>query len=224
MKMISVLLGTAALAASAGLASAATISLHGHAKAPHHFKSNPADRTLNVLYDQNGDDSGIATVSQNFESTFAIYDSFAADDFTTTSKWRLREVDVTGAYFNGYGPAASEDVVIYQDDKGIPGKVVEEALGVAGNDDGFGSFVITLPKLKALKGHKKYWLSVVANCAFQGGCGQWGWENQTSVVNTPAQWENPNGGYGLCPTWEDESACISGTPGDHMFTLRGKGH
>ena len=223
MKTTAILLGTAALVASAGLANAGTITTVGHNKAPHHFAHNPTNRALKTLYDQTSNDSGIGIVSQNFESTFAAYDAAAADDFTVGKKWKVSEVDANGVYFNGYGPATSEDVTFYSSKKNKPSKVVAQFLNVSGTDDGFGSFVITLPKkgVKLTKG--TYWVSVVANCSFTGGCGEWGWENQTTSEGTAAQWQNPGGGFGVCPKWDDENVCIPDGQGDHMFALKGKG-
>lgn len=219
MKMTSILLGTAAFVASAGIAVAGPSTVGHNSKGHHGFKG--VDRQLSVLYDQHGTDSGIGIVSQNFESTFAAYDAAAADDFSVAGGGKASEVDANGVYFNGYGPASSEDVTFYKNKKGKPGKVVKASLGVAGTDDGFGSFTIPVTKTK-LKAGKTYWVSVVANCSFTGGCGEWGWENQTTIVGTAAQWQNPGGGFGVCPTWDDENVCIPDGQGDHMFTIRGK--
>ncbi|HVU19322.1 MAG TPA: hypothetical protein VHE09_01225 [Rhizomicrobium sp.] len=222
MKMTSVLLGTAALVASTGLAFAG--HQHANPMAAHkakivHHELKGVNRSLTVLYNQQGTDSGIGIDSQNFESSFAAYDDAAADDFTTSGTWKVKEIDVVGQYYNGYGPAESEDVTIYTSKHGHPNNVWAQALGVVGSDDGFGSFAIKA-KLKKLKPGKQYWVSVVANCPFFS-CGQWAWENQTTQVGDPAQWQNPGGGFGVCPTWDDENVCIPDGQGDHMFTLRG---
>jgi hypothetical protein len=110
--------------------------------------------------------------------------------------------------------------VFYKDKKGAPGKEVA-SFDVAGADNGFGSFVIKLPKAVKLKaGH--YWMSVQANMDFSAG-GEWGWENQVETVGSSAMWENPNGGFGTgCNKWSVENVCIPDGQGDHMFTLRGK--
>jgi hypothetical protein len=224
-----VLFATAAvLALSVGASAGVSVStkglnIHAQQKATHNVGSS-------VLYDQHGTDSGIGIVSQNFQSSFDIYDAQAADDFVVPGghRWRVREVDATGVYFNGVGPADSETVTFYKDDHGKPGKMVSTDT-VTGTDDGFGSFTISLSKAGSpiLKGGhgdgKTYWVSVVANMDFFVG-GEWGWENQTTVVGNPAQWQNPGGGFGVCPTWEDENVCIADGQGDHMFTIRGGDH
>ena len=136
MKMTSILLGTAALVASTGLAFAAPMTAH-HGKVKHGLKG--VNRALSVLYDQNDSDDGIGIVSQNFESSFDAYDAQAADDFTVPAgdTWKIKEVDVTGVYFNGSGPSRDETVTFYKSKKGRPGKVVGESQTVAG-DDNFG--------------------------------------------------------------------------------------
>ena len=76
-------------------------------------------------------------------------------------------------------------------------------------------------KLKGGKNGTTYWVSVVANLDFLAG-GEWGWENRTTTNGGAAQWQNPGGGFGVCPTWGDENVCIPDGQGDHMFTIRGK--
>lgn len=228
-----VLLATAAvLALSVGGASAAGVSVSTkgmHAKA-HKIDRVKANHANAVLYDQHGTDSGIGIVSQNFESSFDAYDSQAADDFVVPAghRWRVREVDASGVYFNGSGPATSETVTFYKDKNGHPGKVV--GTDTVTGTDSFGSFAISLSKNGSpiLRGGKKgagktYWVSVVANLDFFAG-GEWGWENQTTVVHNPAQWQNPGGGFGVCSSWDDENVCIPDGQGDHMFTIRGGDH
>jgi len=218
-KTFALLMGTAAVFAMVGTASAAPVSSVAGGKA--HAVKNP-NRAASVLYDQSNNDSGIGIVSQNFETTFDAYDAQAADDFTVpaNAKWKITEVDALGVYFNGPGPARDETVTFYKNKGGHPGKAVYSAQ-VAGSDN-FGSFTIPVSKtLKGGAGGNTYWVSVVANMDFGVG-GEWGWENQTTSEGNPAQWQNPGGGFGVCPTWGQENVCIPDGQGDHMFTLRGK--
>ena len=213
-----VLFATAAvLALSVGAASAKPV-VSQHGTKAHALKG--ADRSAGVLYDQSNNDSGIGIVSQNFESSFDIYDAMAADDFTVPkgSKWKVSEVDAFGVYFNGSGPARDENVTFYKDDNGSVGAEVA-SYTVAGTDN-FGSF--TIPIKKALKLKKgTYWVSVQANLDFSAG-GEWGWENQSTSEGTPAQWINPGDGFGTgCTSWSQENVCIPDGQGDHMFTIRG---
>jgi hypothetical protein len=222
-----VLLASAAvLALSMGSASAAGHhpALNGKATAQSKIAhwGKAANRAATVLYDQNDDSQGYADVSQNFESTFDAYDAQGADDFVVPkgSTWKVTEVDVSGLYFNGSGPADSLDVVFYKDSKGVPGKAVKTISGASYTDVGFGSFVIDLGKGAKLK-KGKYWVSVVANMAFLVG-GEWGWSTRNTMGgNHPAQWQNPGGGFGLCSTWCERDTAIGGGI-DNMFTLRGK--
>src|SRR5690242_10152744 len=117
---------------------------------------------LKSLYDQNDLDQGIGIVSENFgEPMFAIYDAQGADDFTVPSgtQWKVKEVDVTGVYFNGSGPAASENVSFYQSSSGRPGALIHKYSRIVGVDNGTGSFAIDLGRgVKLEEGH--YWVSV----------------------------------------------------------------
>ena len=76
-----------------------------------------------VLYDQYDNAGTNATSSQNFEASFDIYDDMLADDFVVPGgqTWHVNEVDVQGLYYNGAGPAASVNVVFYDDhEAGLP--------------------------------------------------------------------------------------------------------
>jgi hypothetical protein len=215
---------TMLLAAGAVLALTGAASAAGHIAPAGHgvvkaFPRSGLDRSSGVLYDQHGTDSGIGIVSQNFESTYDAYDAAAADDFTVGKKWKVSEVDVTGVYFNGSGPARDETVTFYKDSGGLPGAAVNSQT-VAGSDSG-GSFNIPLKSVKLKAG--TYWVSVYANMDFGAG-GEWGWENQLSVVGNPAAWQNPGGGFGIgCTSWTTETSCIPDGQGDHEFTIKGKG-
>lgn len=199
-----------------------------HGKAA--FKT--ADRSLAVLYDQNSDAEGYSDISQNFESTYDAYDSQGSDDFTVPDggKWVVKEVDVSGLYFKGTGPASgvasSENVFFYKaakGKKGGPKTLVAEFDNVVGDDDGAGDFVIRISKkgLKLNPGH--YYVSVQANMDF-GTAGEWGWGTRNTQVGNFASWQDPGDGFGTgCTSWSNEQVCLGDLSGpDHMFTLRGK--
>jgi len=218
----SVLLAAAAvLALSAGGASAASRpSMAQHSVKAHSINRNAVNRSLSTLYDQSANDSGIGIVSQNFESSFDVYDAQAADDFTVPSgsKWIISEIDVNGVYFNGSGPAVSENVTFYKDKNGKPGKIVDSF--TSAGSDSFGSFVITPANPVKLKAGT-YWMSVQVNLDFGAG-GEWGWENQSTSEGTAAQWVNAGDGFGTgCTTYTTENVCIPDGQGDHMFVLKG---
>jgi hypothetical protein len=160
-------------------------------------------KPVKLLWNQNSNFS-YGIVSQNFSSAFsATYDAAAADDFAVPAgkTWKVKEVDVTGVYFNGSGPASSEVVTFYKNSKGYPGKVLKSLTLTC--TDSAGSFACALPravKLNNSAGTKKatYWVSVVANLNFTQG-GEWGWITNTTVHGHRAVWENPGGD--ACKTW-----------------------
>jgi hypothetical protein len=182
--------------------------------------------TLTVLYDQQVDDSGLAIVSQMFESTYSIYDSVAADDFTVPqgSIWTIKEIDVTGQYFNGSGPATSENVAFYMVNRmGRPAKKILQTFAFVKGKRSLGSFAIKLKNAMPLAAGS-YFVSVQANLAFSQG-GEWGWESTTTGQNfgNPAVWENPANGFDVgCRKWKVEDVCIPDGQGpDHLFSLLG---
>lgn len=214
------LASTAVLALIAGSGPAASNPVSTAKPATFHLSAVPPS----VLYDQNSN-FGTGIVSQNFSSSFYVYDSAAADDFVIPAghKWKIAEVDVTGAYYNGSGPADSEIVTFYTDRKGYPHAV--KGTFTLNCTDSRGSFACTLPgKGQILSGGKsgrQYWVSVVANCDFIT-CGEWGWVQNTKIRKYEGVWENPHNGFGTgCTTWTRNSACFL-MPGDYAFDLRGK--
>jgi len=183
--------------------------------------SPPGTKKLKVLYSQNSNDTGQSIDSQSFESSFSEYDDQGADDFVVPPRsiWKIGEVDVTGVYFNGSGPAASENVFFYKDNRGEPGKQIASALELNGRHDASGSFAITIPTVRLKPG--TYWVSVQANCSFTGGCGEWGWEVSSVQHGNQAQWRDPNYRLGGCPTWGSIEICVDAVGPDLMFKLRG---
>lgn len=172
--------------------------------------ARPGSKTL---YDQNKDDAERAILSQSLDG------SQAADDFTVPAghTWIVREVDVTGVFFNGSGPADSENVFFYKDNSGLPGDLVTACPDQNGTQNGFGSFTIVLgtackAKFKGKTEGQTYWVSVQANIDFNGGGGEWGWELSLDTNGNPAAWQSPGSD---CPTWCSISS-------DLMFALKGK--
>lgn len=152
----------------------------------------PVHQPSKVLWDQNSN-FGYGVVSDNFSAGFSSYDSAAADDFVVPNgqSWRITEVDVTGVYYNGSGPASSEVVVFYGNTgNGKPGHVRQGPYAVHCNDNA-GSFKCILPESARLRSGT-WWVTVVANCDFTG-CGQWGWMTNTVVHGNAAVWEEGDG-------------------------------
>lgn len=188
---------------------------------PAHFK-HPNGTT--VLYDQTFS-SGIGLLSQNFtDSGFSIYSSAGADDFVVTDAagWTISEVDLTGQYFNGSGPADSFDVTIYNDAGGVPGTVACSESGLSYTNTG-GSWQIALnPGCNVSTG--TYWVSAKANMAFFSG-GEFGWTAFSGGAGAGAVWENPDGGISPgCTTWMSLSAGCFSIPVGDAFSFAIVGH
>lgn len=215
MKKTQLLAAAAVLALTSGVSLAAAPSVAGKGA----VKALSGVKTDAVLYSQNDNDGGTGVTSQNFEATFDAYDNSGADDFKVPkgSTWIVSSVDVTGVYYNGSGPAASEHVTFYANAGGLPGAAVADFPAAAGSDSS-GSFSIPV-KAKLKKG--TYWVGVSANLDFQAG-GQWGWEIRSVQAGNAAAWQNPGGGFGVgCTTWDALQTCLGFGP-DFMFALNGK--
>jgi hypothetical protein len=173
-----------------------------------------------TLYDQNRDPSGSWVSSQPSENGFS--ETQAADDFVVPEghTWIIKQVDVTGIYFNGSGPANYENVFFYRDKGGLPGDLVAQCPNQHGAENGFGSLAIVLAKAcKAkLRGGKTYWVSVQVSVDFFSG-GQWDWNLSTDTSGNQAAWQSPDSE--TCPTWGHIKHCF-GLDGDLMFALRGR--
>ena len=232
MSRSTLLTSAAVIALNAGMALAGPgPALFG--KPANYYPDRP---TTGILYSQNSPSSYYVD-SQNFTSgSFTSYNDAAADDFVVPvgQIWQVTGLDVSGVYFNGSGPATSEVVTFYRNHctKGHcqPGKGIYNANVVckAAPLNRFSGESCTLPKragkgpgLKLKAG--TYWLSFVANCSLQGGCGEWGWYLTTTNHNSPGQYENPGNGFGTgCTSWTNTSACFSSAPSDdYAFDLTG---
>ncbi len=124
--------------------------------------------------------------------------------------WSIDQVDVAGVYFNGTGPVNSVNVSFYSDASGLPGTQVATRPNLTVGDTN-GSFTIPIPSAVSLTaGH--YWVSVQANMDFPVG-GQWGWTDRTVQSNNEAAWQNPGGGFGICPTWGARGTTCGIDPG-----------
>src|ERR1051325_2330025 len=215
----------AILALSAGTAVAA--------KAPAMSAKGTTARVISAvpgsvtLYDQTSAFVSNAISSQNFESAFDAYDDQAADDFAVPAghTWKIKEVDVLGVNFGSF-PANSLHVILYKNSKGLPGDVAGDCDNLSNSGyNGAGGYAIKIPKGCALKAKggtkgKTYWGSVIANQNF-GTDSQWYWDANQSSNGAHGQWQNPGGGFGICPTWCDDST-VFGYSTDLAFALKGK--
>lgn len=187
------------------------------------FNAFQAPRGTRALWNQMSSDAGTAVNSQNYTSgNGSSLNDQGADDFVIPrgKTWKITEIDVAGQYFNGTGPATSENVIFYKNNNGIPGKPVKR--GTFNNLAGaYGpNFTLVLPGkgLQLRSGH--YWVSVIANMGFYP-VGEWGWEVNNLQHGYQAMWQNPPGGiYGICTTWGTIENCVGVGP-DLMFEMKG---
>ncbi len=213
--------GVVALTAASAFVPAANAQ-GSHLSLKHHASAHAAtfgSSKATTCYDQSKDSSGSVVVSQNFtESQDDGYDSVGADDFVLKKACKVATVNVSGAYFNGTGPADNETVTFYADKKGKPSKAI--ATSTTKGKDTAGSFAIKLKKPVSLdKG--TYWISVQANMDGTVG-GEWGWEaSATDQAGKPAVWQNPGDAFATgCTKWSNMQTCLGGTTGpDFLFSL-----
>lgn len=176
-----------------------------------------------LLWNQSGNGSGYYIDSQNFTSGSSQYNNQGADDFVVPQdqEWRITEVVVTGEFVNGSGPATSENIIFYKDKEGKPGAVVKNGTFVNLNGTGGPNFAIVLPGRGIKLKPGTYWVSVIANMDFYAQ-GLWTWEASTVENGNQAMWQNPKGGFGICPTWDTIENCQGSAGPDFVFKLRGK--
>ncbi len=178
-----------------------------------------------LLYSQNDNLSASSTTSQNFEAANNAFDNELADDFVVPAGgWAINEIAVTGAYFNGPGPAPTVHVAFYNNSGTLPGAAIAACdYPAIVPVDTVGSFSMTLAPVCALA-PGTYWVSVVANMDFAPN-GQWGWTDRTVTSNSPAAWRNPGGGFATpCTVAFGARAATCGigaTAPDQMFSLFG---
>ena len=173
-----------------------------------------------VLYDQYNNASTTGSLSATFDD-FPTFNADLADDFVVPGgqTWNVESIDADGIYFNGAGPAFNWNVFIYADNAGLPGAQVFSAtnqpVSVVGT-----TFTVTLP-VPAVLTAGTYWIEIQANMDFATQ-GEWGWTDRTVQSNSPAAWQNPGGGFGLCPSWTSKLICIPTAGGpDQVYRLNG---
>jgi hypothetical protein len=173
-----------------------------------------------VLYDQYDNASAIGTFSSTF-TDIPNFNSDLADDFVvpTGQTWNVQSIDADGAYFPFNGPANSFNVFFYADNAGLPGSQVYSAMNQPFSVVGT-TFSVNLPSMAVLT-QGTFWVEIQANMTFNPN-GAWVWRDRTVQSNQGAAWQNPGGGFGICPTWALKTTCIPFTGGpDQVFRLNG---
>jgi hypothetical protein len=173
-----------------------------------------------ILYDQLDNPGTVSFVSQEFPD-MPEFTAFLADDFFVPGgqSWQVTEVYAQGVYFNGSGPANNFNVFFYEDDGGLPGTLVSSRTAQPYVESD-GVFEVTLIAPVTLTSGT-HWVSVQAHQPVDPN-GQWGWTDRTVQANSPAAWQNPAGGFGVCPTWDLRTTCLGiELAPDQMFRLIG---
>ena len=208
-----------AVVAAVSLAGSATASSAGsapglvHGTSTHSTPTSAAQPAKGACYSENIDDSLTGIVSINTDDGSG-WTSSGAVDFQVKKKCKITQVDATGVYAAGSGPADSFDVNFYKSKKGLPGKLVKTQ-NISGD---FSSPVLslTIKPVKLKKGD--YFVSVVGNMNFSD-VGGWFWELSTGQYGKyDSAFQNTGGAFGFCPTWEGVADCY-GYSGDYMVAL-----
>lgn len=207
----------AALVAAASFVPASAQGTHV-SSATSHGASSTTSYVGASCYSQGDALDGNGISSQNFEAAFDAYDDMAADDFKVGKKGCTVKTVVAAGTYSAAGPAVSANVTFYKDKNGKPGSVIKSKVGKIKNDNA-GTLTLSLGKkgVKLAKGTT--WVSVQVNMDF-GTSGQWYWSTATDGGGNPGQWQNPGGGFGTCPTWDDVLTCVTGsTSNEFSFSL-----
>lgn len=179
-------------------------------------RTTPASAPEAVLYSQLDNQSTNGVRAQNFKSsTYAIYDSAAAADFTIPTggginAWEIYTVEVPGLYYlPSPATVASATVQFYANNAGTPGAAVYTAEPATVGDTSAGYLVLRLTTPAVLGAGNTYWVSVQANKAFNTG--YWYWRERTNMTNAEAYWRNPRNGYLRgCVGWSLIRLCDQG--------------
>ena len=132
----------------------------------------------------------------------------------------MQSIDADGVYFNGAGPATNWNVFIYSNSGVLPGAQVYSTLNQPVTQVGT-TFTVNLTPAAVLPAGT-YWIEIQANMTFATQ-GEWGWTDRTVQSNNPAAWQNPGGGFGVCPTWAPKLAvCVPTASGpDQVYRING---
>ena len=112
------------------------------------------------------------------------------------------------------------NVFIYANSGVLPGAQVYSTLNQPVTQVGT-TFTVNLTPAAVLPAGT-YWIEIQANMTF-GTQGEWGWTDRTVLSNSPAAWQNPGGGFAVCPTWGPKLAlCIPTASGpDQVYRING---
>lgn len=146
---------------------------------------------------------------------FPNFTSIAVDDvFFTGDAGLICSIDIQGRYTAGApglpgDPNGAVQLTIYNDDNGIPGDVrYQETFPGSVDADGDANFTLEPAQVieATLNPDTRYWISVAVVMEFGLG-GQWFWGSAEDTNDNAALWQNPGGGFGVCPTWGTFADC-----------------
>ncbi len=146
---------------------------------------------------------------------FPDFTSIAVDDvFFTGDAGLICSIDIQGRYTAGApglpgDPNGAVQLTIYNDDNGVPGDVrYTETFPGSVDADGDANFTLEPAQVidATLNPDTRYWISVAVVMEFGLG-GQWFWGSATDTNDNAALWQNPGGGFGVCPTWGTFADC-----------------
>ena len=158
--------------------------------------------------------TGSGPPSQIFPD-FPDFTSISVDDlFITGDAGLICSIDIQGRYSAGApglpgDPNSTVELTIYADDNGIPGAVqYTESFPGSVDADADGNFTLEPAQVieATINPDTRYWISVVAVMEF-GLSGQWYWSSATDANDNAALWQNPGGGFGVCPSWATFAEC-----------------
>lgn len=176
-----------------------------------------------TLYNQTANYAGSLASVQNFEAAYDAYDAEGADDFVVTwaDGWNIEQMGAIAGYWNGTGPAASINVVLYSDASGMPGSAICTYMNNPYTDDGAGNFLMDFSGSPCYLPSGTYWAGIQGNVDFAVG-GQFGWGTETVQTGALAHWQNPGDGFASgCTTWTPRVNCSTNLDPDFSFLLNG---
>ncbi len=146
---------------------------------------------------------------------FPDFTSIAVDDvFFSGDAGLICSIDIQGRYTEGApglpgDPNGAVQLTIYKDDGGVPGAVhYEQTFPGSVDADGYDNFTLQPTQVinATLNPDTRYWISVAVVMEFGLG-GQWFWGSAEDTNDNAALWQNPGGGFGVCPTWGTFADC-----------------
>ncbi|MCL6267386.1 T9SS type A sorting domain-containing protein [Flagellimonas myxillae] len=147
----------------------------------------------------------------------------SADDFIvpSDSQWTVNSVVAFGGANNG-PLLTSANVVIYQDNGGVPGAVVYDSGAVSPSSEPTDSNInIELPEAVVLEAGT-YWLSVYANLNFTPDATQWFWLTQAGLIGNEAVFRDVGDLFGTgAVDWTAQSAAFGDAITDQVFQIYG---